>query len=414
MAPVYDEPDSDASSNASSDDSYDSDEPPPLEPNVDELLSRISESPQVGRQLSSARRLTRGRYHEIYALFSLDHRWSCIARLSRSVESPAKLSSEVATMKYVRAHTRIPVPEVYSYDFSPTNSVGMQFVAMEHMPGRHLYQIWDDLTVDHKKAALSQIAAVLGQLAQLRFLQIGSVQEDFTLGPLLRTSNRADDFNWITIASGPFTSTFDYLASVIEAGFANHRESEGENVDSILFDFRNILEAYHVQHAVSSSIRPPFRLLHTDFDGQNMLFTDPKHTNGAPPRLTGIIDWEHAHTAPLYFLYEYPIFIQDNDSEKTAYTTNAILRPHFFRELCAQFPRDSEGYLEVRECMKAKCSTLNTFRDIFMLCEMEWNLLRGSALEYIREEKEGNGMPYRGRVDWVPDPELDSDGDKAT
>jgi hypothetical protein len=105
---------------------------------------------------------------------------------------------------------------------------------------------------------------------------------------------------------------------------------------------------------------------HADFDGQNVLFTDPKHTNSAQPQLTGIVDWENVHTAPLYLLYKYPILIRDNGDEKAAYTTNTILRPHFCRELCAQFPRGSDAYIEAR-CIMDKFSTL----DIFMLCGME-------------------------------------------
>jgi aminoglycoside phosphotransferase (APT) family kinase protein len=251
--------------------------------------------------------LTQGCYHEVHVLFSPDRQWGCIARLSRSIESTGKLSGELATIKYVWAQTQIPVPEVYCHDLSPTKFVGMQFIAMEHIPGRHLYQIWDDLTVDHKKATLSQIAAVLGQLAQLKFPRIGSLQEDFKLGSMLRMNNQVDDpKNSVTVASGPFISTCDYLASVIEGKIIHHRISEGEDVDSLLFDVKSILQAYNVQRASSSSIRPPFRLPHADFDGQNMLFTDPKHTNGAPPRLTGVIDWEYAHAAPVYFLYELP------------------------------------------------------------------------------------------------------------
>jgi hypothetical protein len=46
-----------------------------------------------------------------------------------------------------------------------------------------------------------------------------------------------------------------------------------------------------------------------------------------------------------------------------------------------------------------------------MLCGMEWKFLKGCALEYIRQEKEGIGKVYHGREDWVPDPELDSDED---
>jgi hypothetical protein len=126
-------------------------------------------------------------------------------------------------------------------------------------------------------------------------------------------SNPTGDFKCITVASGPFTSTFDYLDSIIEAELTPHRESQGEDVTSLLLNVRSILQAY----------------------------------------------------------------------------------------------------MEVRECMRAKCSTLNTFRDIFMLCGMEWKMLKRCVLEYIREEKEGTGMAYRGRVDWVPDPELDSDEDKS-
>jgi hypothetical protein len=69
--------------------------------------------------------------------------------------------------------------------------------------------------------------------------------------------------------------------------------------------------------------------------------------------------------------------------------------------------------MEVRECMSAKCSTLNTFRDIFMLCGMEWKMLKSCLLEYILEEKDGTGKAYRGRFDWVPDPETDGDEYKS-
>jgi hypothetical protein len=143
-----------------------------------------------------------------------------------------------------------------------------------------------------------------------------------------------------------------------------------------------------------------------------MLFTDPRVTDGDPPRLVGIIDWEYSHTAPLYFLYEYPIFIQDNDNDKSAYSTNAILRRHFVRELRSQFPRGSEEYREAMETMMAKCSTLNTFQDIFTLCGLDWNMMKWSVVGYLRDEEGGTGKPYRGRVDWKPDPDLDSEEDE--
>jgi hypothetical protein len=34
------------------------------------------------------------------------------------------------------------------------------------------------------------------------------------------------------------------------------------------------------------------------------------------------------------------------------------------------------------------------------------------VLEYMGQEREGTGMAYQGLIDWMPDPELDSDKDK--
>jgi len=62
--------------------------------------------------------------------------------------------------------------------------------------------------------------------------------------------------------------------------------------------------------------------------------------------------------------------------------------------------------------MRAKCSTLNTFHDIFIVCGMEWNIFKMCVLEYMGQEREGTGMAYQGLIDWMPDPELDSDKDK--
>jgi len=81
--------------------------------------------------------------------------WSDTASLEflESQNASEKLVREVETMKYVRLRTSIPVPEVYYYDFNLTNSVGAQFMLLERKPGRHLYKIWDKLSLDHKKVA---------------------------------------------------------------------------------------------------------------------------------------------------------------------------------------------------------------------------------------------------------------------
>ncbi|TDL18322.1 hypothetical protein BD410DRAFT_900896 [Rickenella mellea] len=275
----------------------------------------------------------------------------------------------------------------------------------EHMAGKHLYKIWDRLSLEYQKAALTEIAGVVAQLAGLQFTKIGSLREDGTLGPLLhRTGIEVDGVDdWATISSGPFTNTFDYLFSFVKA-VSFPPDAPPEETTSLTHEVQRLLKSYFSKHSGTRYLHPPFCLIHEDFDGQNMLFTDPDETGGQPPQLTAIIDWEFAHTGPLYFLYEYPEFIQDEDWSKHLYSRNAILRPHFVRALRAQFSSKSEEYKAAKECLPAaKCATLNSFKNIFMETPWEWDRMKRLWENYIADEIAGTGKAYGGRLDWIPD-----------
>ena len=271
-------------------------------------------------------------------------------------------------MTLVRSRTSIPIHVVHFFEDSPSNVVGMQFLVMDYVEGVNLYRIWDDLTLEYKKDVLTQIAWVLGQLANKEFKAIGSITDDGSVGPLLRRLMENVDGEEVIkyVSDGPFGSTSDYLYLFIDRFWSSSRISEENRIR--LHKVRDVLANYFALHDNEPYLRLPFRLWHADFDGQNFLFTDPKHSDStSPPRLIGGIDWDHAHTAPLYFLYEYPIFIQDNDRAKHLYKENAILRPHFARAIRKQFPRISARYLEARACIPSgRRSTLNIFKDIFM------------------------------------------------
>jgi Ser/Thr protein kinase RdoA (MazF antagonist) len=402
----------------SDDDEYDSDEPVPLVLDLNELSRRASIA--VSRTCTHVRKLTKGRFHEIFLLFFnsdnsspvgatggdiLETEWSCIARVSREPEKVEKLISEVETMQYVGSQTSIPVPEVYAYDFEVKNNVGAQFILMERMPGRHLYQIWDKLKLDHKKTVLSNIANILAELSKLKFDKIGCLNSDNKVGPLLyRMGDVTGEER--TCTDGPFESTLDYFLSFLNA------QTDGTEIFS---EVEAILESYMSTHRNSPALTLPFRLIHADFDAQNLLFTgefsdDPGGDDTAPPCLSGVIDWEYAYTGPLYFLYEYPIFIQDSDDNKAAYADNAILRPHFVRALRQCFPKGSTDRTDVETSMK-KDYTLNWFHQIFigMAGGLGSQGLKMVTKEYLCNVRDGTGKPYWGRIDYVSDEEVLSD-----
>ncbi|KAJ4245571.1 hypothetical protein NW757_009832 [Fusarium falciforme] len=135
------------SSYPSADEEYDSEEPSKLDLNLDSL--RIIATRVLQAACINTRPMTRGSSHEIFVLefeessnppyqSLMRSRYTCIARFARVRGTSAKEESEIATIRYVKQHTSIPVPEIYYQDLNPENKIGAVFVLMEKLPGRLL------------------------------------------------------------------------------------------------------------------------------------------------------------------------------------------------------------------------------------------------------------------------------------
>lgn len=344
--------------------------------------------------------LTQGTYHEILTL-TFEDGWSCIGRFGRNLrEHLCVLESEYATVKYVMKHTTIPAPEVYFVNFNPCHVVGAPFVLTERLEGKHLYELWDRLSLKHKTVVVEQIADVLVQLASLKFDTIGSLTLDGTVG---RLQNQT--FPEHHHGKGPFDSPKDWFMCFLEL-------QRAEEIMKLYSGFRApFLEA--LEYEDNSYLQAPYLLIHGDFDAQNLIFTT---SDSAPPQLSGVIDWDWSYTGPLYYLLEYPIFIQDVSWSPDKYNDNKILRKHFVQTLAQSYPKASCEREEVREVFRQKSYTLNSFADIFMRhlwdnLEMEKSVIGG----YVRQLTDDNpdefdvSRAYGGRWDYEPDSELGSD-----
>ncbi|RFN47676.1 altered inheritance of mitochondria protein 9, mitochondrial [Fusarium flagelliforme] len=54
------------------------------------------------------------------------------------------LKSQVATMRLIRKKTKVPVPEVYSFDATDANEINAPFICLEFIPGQTVSDIWLD------------------------------------------------------------------------------------------------------------------------------------------------------------------------------------------------------------------------------------------------------------------------------
>jgi len=392
--------DSDVASDAASVASCDSDYPA-LELNYDALkhIATFYLPGGHGRCVDVAT-LQEGTYYEIRAL-RFEDGWSCIGRFTRDKnESMSVAESDSATLKFIKQHTTIPVPEVYFANYNPNHAVGAAFVLTERMPGKRLSDIWPGLISEHKLAAVLQIADVLAQLARLHFRCIGSLREDGSVGPLQN----------LTIATkeplrGPYDSFEEYML-----GFLSEDTGRPAVVMDVYSEIKEKLRTLPDEQLGSQVLKPPYRLIHGDLDLQNMLVA---HDDPAkPPQLTGIIDWDNSFTGPAYYVFEYPIFIQDNEAEPDSYDENKMLRKHFVKAIANSFPAGSEAREEVWGCFRQKCFWLNAFRNIFTMhlwhpVEIEHAVVQ----RYLDRLKESAQPAYDGRLDYEPDSELEQEAD---
>ncbi|KAI1109589.1 hypothetical protein F5Y14DRAFT_444572 [Nemania sp. NC0429] len=69
-----------------------------------------------------------------------------------------RTESEVATLDWVRRHTRLPVPHVRAYDASRNNPLGYEWLLMTKLKGKPLSESWSSVTIGLKERIVIQIA----------------------------------------------------------------------------------------------------------------------------------------------------------------------------------------------------------------------------------------------------------------
>jgi aminoglycoside phosphotransferase len=350
-----------------------------LEFDVDMLKQLVSN--RLKRCCINTRMLTKGLYNEIHLLRFEDNGPDCIARLSRDPSHPAdKLASEVATMKYVAQNTNIRVPEVYDWDSETQNDIKVPYILMEYLPGTHLYRVWDKLNIEQKRSVLSQIVDVLSELWKCKFEKIGCIYknssnsarsgmtstnilfcktfqpfEKFRVGPIVSPLfyiEGRNDIPDVLNYTGPFGSNREWFCTLIRKEkqfFTIHgvqeliKEEDLNDTDAKkrVEELKKNLELLQSKLSKDNVFddlidKPPFVLIHGDFDAQNMLVDDNNN-------IIGIIDWEFSRTGTLWDICKYPIWIQEveelrvlNDAEVEENRKKKELRDYFRQEMVAK------------------------------------------------------------------------------
>ncbi|KAI3339470.1 hypothetical protein F4824DRAFT_455494 [Ustulina deusta] len=212
------------------------------------------------------------------------------------------VQSEVATLKFLE-HTAVPAPKVFDFALEGAdNPVGVGYILMEKLPGKSLR--WDHtVTQEQKTRMMGQLAEIFIELKKYPFDSLGSLvnPDRPRVGAFARES--LTDFEQSTMRTmGPLSSWEKYHESslrMILDLIARGELFSQQAVDAYLIH-RFLIDLVPSVLSKSAQDDQKYYLKHADDKGDHLLVDGDFN-------ITGIIDWEWAHTAPPSHAFNSPV-----------------------------------------------------------------------------------------------------------
>ncbi|KAG8679747.1 hypothetical protein FRC09_018753, partial [Ceratobasidium sp. 395] len=149
---------------------------------VDRAVLRQIIREKLGCEPSAIKFLSSGTFHKAF-LVSLVDGPDVVARIARRYMPKLKTESEIATINYIRTHTKIPVPFIYAYDSDPYNKLGGEYIIMSKAPGVPLIRQFHSMPPSKIQDLLTNLANMLIPLSTQTFPAIGSLYQTSDLCP---------------------------------------------------------------------------------------------------------------------------------------------------------------------------------------------------------------------------------------
>ncbi|RFU32943.1 hypothetical protein B7463_g3395, partial [Scytalidium lignicola] len=285
--------------------------------------------------------LAQGAFNKVYIVRSLEV--EVVVRVTLPVDPAWKTLSEVATLKWVRENTSLPVPEVLAYRADRSSTIGFEWIIMNKIPGKPLAEVWGDISFSAKETIVRQLALFCSNTFQKQMHGIGNLFPRQTLKtPCVKLASASHlqypcpfhvqkivsaAFIWDNrihqdVFRGPFTSSKDWLFARLmlvdndyrsrlnriqnitnsddEEEEEEYEVEELEHIMDIILRLKSRLDEFF---PTKNSQPEPSMIFHDDLSRSNILVDQ----DGV---LTAVVDWECVSALPLWFACQFPPLLQ--------------------------------------------------------------------------------------------------------
>ncbi|KAF2500409.1 hypothetical protein BU16DRAFT_556879 [Lophium mytilinum] len=258
-------------------------------------------------------------------IMHLDNDKKVVARIPFRVVGPKRLTtnSEVATIRYIQASTKIPIPKILDWSDDDSNPTGTEYIIMEHAPGVPLIKKWPFMSPHQHASCVKNLAQMIVDMARLQFPSFGSLyfsdapidhqhriklRDGFCIGPHCGRSywdcNVGEErfYEERPANRGPWADLDAFSTGLIDAGFSRipkadpngaalpYRGSVQEHL-RLLGLSEEVLKVLIKTTTIQDVAAPT--LIHPDFHSRNVFVSDED-----PTSITAIIDWQSASIEP--------------------------------------------------------------------------------------------------------------------
>lgn len=199
------------------------------EPSLDAITQTLRA--RIGRDNTyGIKHLWDGVYNKFYSVNFVSNRY--VIKLTLPVCPRTKTESEVATMRWTRANTNLPLPSVIDYDSSANNPIGCEWILMTRVEGVPLSSCWREIELGSKERIVRAMAEYATLVWNKQFSGIGNIFP----APLLTSSKKFQvgevatmRFFWhkgpvIETERGPFTTTREWAFRRLNMAHEQMRE----------------------------------------------------------------------------------------------------------------------------------------------------------------------------------------------
>ncbi|OOG01128.1 hypothetical protein ASPCADRAFT_38697 [Aspergillus carbonarius ITEM 5010] len=228
--------------------------------------------------------------HNLIHVVEFDDKLRYIIRLPRNgrpghfTETARRaLIAKVEMMRFIRKRTMIPMPEIHDFSASVENILGAPYIVESFIQGTSVADAWFDasgpMSLDEKRLRiLDSVAEAMAQLRGFYFEKIGTVGKDIRYAEY-----------------GSYGSTAEFLRDRLAVTFG---EGVGDNAYHtgcrIFLDM--MISCMPLSTRRRTDDRETFVLAVPQFESKNIRVDEQCN-------VTGIIDWDGAHTMPRFLGY---------------------------------------------------------------------------------------------------------------